>query len=107
MQITVSGKQVELSDALQTRVADELGRVAGKYFDHALEAKVTFSRDRSFFACDINVHAGRGLTWRGEATAPDANRAFDAAAENVAKQLRRYRREKNEHARDQANRIRP
>jgi ribosome-associated translation inhibitor RaiA len=46
MQITVSGKQVGLSDALRTRVADQLDEVARKYFDHALEAQVTFSRAR-------------------------------------------------------------
>lgn len=107
MQITVSGKQVELSDALRTRVADHLDQIAGKYFDHALEAQVTFSRARSFFTCDINVHAGRGLTLRGEGEAADAHGAFDDAAEHIAKRLRRYRRRVNEHARDLANRERP
>lgn len=106
MQITVSGKQVELSEALQTRVSAQLDRVAGKYFDHAVEAQVTFGRARSFFTCDINVHACRELIVRGEATAADANGAFDGAAEHVAKQLRRYRRQKSEHARDLANRVR-
>ena len=104
MQITVSGKQVDLSDALRTRVADGLDTIAGKYFDHALEANVTFSRARSFFTCDINVHAGRGLTLRGEGEAADANSAFDDAAEHIAKRLRRYRRRVNEHARDLAHR---
>lgn len=107
MQITVSGKQVDLSEALRTRVATELDSIAGKYFDHALDAQVTFSRARRFFACDINLHAGRGLVLRGEAKAADANLAFDGAALHVAKQLRRYRRQKNEHARDLANRERP
>jgi ribosomal subunit interface protein len=107
MHITVSGKQVDLSDALRTRVADGLDTIAGKYFDHALEANVTFSRARSFFTCDINVHAGRGLTLRGEGEAADANSAFDDAAEHIAKRLRRYRRRVNEHARDLANRERP
>ena len=55
MQITVSGKQVDLSDALRTRVSDHLDVIASKYFDHALEAQVTFSRARSFFTCDINA----------------------------------------------------
>ncbi len=100
MQITVSGKQVDLSDALRTRVSDGLDTIAGKYFDGALEANVTFSRARSFFTCDINVHAGRGLTVRGEGEAADANAAFDDAAEHIAKRLRRYRRRVNEHARD-------
>ena len=72
MQITVSGKQVNLSDALRERVADHLDVIAGKYFDDALEANVTFSRARSFFTCDNNVHAGRGLTLRGEGEAADA-----------------------------------
>jgi ribosomal subunit interface protein len=107
MQITVSGKQVELSDALRTRVSDHLDVIASKYFDHALEAYVTFSRARSFFTCDINVHAGRGLMLRGEGEAADANSAFDDAAEHIAKRLRRYRRRVNEHARDTANRERP
>jgi len=107
MQITVSGKQVDLSDALRTRVSDHLDVIASKYFDHALEAQVTFSRARSFFTCDINVHAGRGLRLRGEGEAADANTAFDDAAEHIAKRLRRYRRRVNEHARDCANRERP
>ncbi len=107
MQITVSGKQVDLSDALRTRVSEHLDTIAGKYFDHALEANVTFSRARSFFCCDINVHAGRGLILRGEGEAADAHSAFDDAAEHIAKRLRRYRRRVNEHARDIANRERP
>ena len=107
MQITVSGKQVDLSDALRTRVSGQMEAIAGKYFDHALEAHVTFSRARSFFTCDINVHAGRGLKLRGEGEAADANAAFDDAAEHIAKRLRRYRRRVNDHHRDLVNRARP
>lgn len=107
MQITVSGKQVDLSDALRIRVGTQLDLIAGKYFDSAMEAQVTFSRARSFFTCDINVHAGRGLKLRGEGEAADANGAFDNAAEHIAKRLRRYRRRVNEHHRDLANRARP
>ncbi len=107
MQITVSGKQVDLSEALRTRVAQQLETIAGKYFDHALEAHVTFSRARSFFTCDINMHAGRGLLLRGEGEAADAHAAFDDAAEHIAKRLRRYRRRVNEHSRDSAVRERP
>jgi ribosomal subunit interface protein len=107
MQISVSGKQVDLSDSLRTRVADSLGGLAGKYFDHALEAQVTFGRARSFFTCDINLHAGRGLMLRAEGEAADANSAFDDAAEHIATRLRRYRRRLNDHHRDLAQRDRP
>ena len=107
MQITVAGKQVELSDALRVRVSEQLDLIAHKYFDGALDASVTFSRARSFFTCDINVHAGRGLSLRGEGEAADAHSAFDDAAEHIAKRLRRYRRRVNEHARDLTSRARP
>jgi ribosomal subunit interface protein len=107
MQITVAGKQVDLSDALRTRVSTQMDTIAGKYFDHALEAHVTFSRARSFFTCDINLHAGRGLQLRGEGEAADANTAFDDAAEHIAKRLRRYRRRVNDHHRDMASREPP
>ena len=107
MQITVSGKQIEMSDALRLRVTAQLDTIAGKYFDRALEAHVTFGRARNFFTCDINLHAGRGLLLRAEGEAADAHAAFDDAAEHIAKRLRRYRRRVNEHARDLANRARP
>ncbi|HTZ69615.1 MAG TPA: ribosome-associated translation inhibitor RaiA [Acetobacteraceae bacterium] len=107
MQINVSGKQVDLSDALRTRVAASLDGIAGKYFDHAMEAHVTFGRARSFFTCDINLHASRGLTLRGEGEAADAHSAFDDAAEHIATRLRRYRRRLNDHHRDTAQRERP
>lgn len=107
MQITVSGKQVDLSDALRVRVTQQLTTITGKYFNHAQEAHVTFGRARSFFTCDINIHAARGLTLRGEGEAADANAALDDAAEHIAKRLRRYRRRVNEHQRDQSGRERP
>ncbi len=107
MQITVAGKQMELSDALRVRVSEQLDLISHKYFDGALDASVTFSRARSFFTCDINLHAGRGLTLRGEGEAADAHSAFDDAAEHIAKRLRRYRRRVNDHARDLSTRARP
>jgi ribosomal subunit interface protein len=107
MHITVSGKQVDVGDALRAYVTEQLGIISGKYFDHALEAQVVFSKARSFFMCDIQMHAGRNIIMRGEGEAQDAHAAFDAAAEHVGKRLRRYRRKVNDHARDVANRERP
>jgi ribosomal subunit interface protein len=85
-------------------VREGLGTIARKYFDHALEANVTFRRDGKghAFVCDINLKAGRDLFMRGEGEGPDAHRAFEEAAEHVAKRLRRYRRRVNDHARSLA-----
>ena len=104
MHITVAGKQVETGEALQAHVRDGLGTIAKKYFDHALEANVTFRRDAKghAFVCDINLKAGRNLFMRGEGEGTDAHRAFEEASEHVAKRLRRYRRRVNDHARSLA-----
>jgi ribosomal subunit interface protein len=104
MHITVAGKQVDTGEALQAHVREGLGTIARKYFDHALEANVTFRRDAKghAFICDINLKAGRNLFMRGEGEGVDARRAFEEASEHVAKRLRRYRRRVNEHARSLA-----
>ncbi|MBR0656465.1 ribosome hibernation-promoting factor, HPF/YfiA family [Plastoroseomonas arctica] len=102
MHITVAGKQVETGEALQTHVREHLAIISHKYFDHAHDAHVTFSKSRAFFVCDINLKAGRGLLMRGEGEGVDAHRAFDVAAEHLAKRLRRYRRRVNEHHRSMA-----
>lgn len=102
MQITVAGKGVETGEALKTHVTDGLEAVTRKYFDHAIDAHVTFRKDRAFFACDINLRAGRGLNMRAEGEGVDAHRAFADAAAHIGKRLRRYRRRVNEHARSMA-----
>ncbi|MFC7475995.1 ribosome hibernation-promoting factor, HPF/YfiA family [Dankookia sp. GCM10030260] len=106
MHVTVAGKQVETGEALQTHVREGLASITQKYFDHALEANVTFRRDvkgkGGVFACDINLKAGRNLFMRAEGEGVDAHRAFEVAAQHVAKRLRRYRRRVNEHARSMA-----
>ncbi|MGG5885842.1 ribosome hibernation-promoting factor, HPF/YfiA family [Falsiroseomonas sp. HC035] len=109
MHITVAGKQVETGDALKTHVRDGLNTISRKYFDHAVEANVTFSRDAKghAFLCDINLKAGRNLFLRGEGEGADAHRAFEVAAEHVAKRLRRYRRRMNDHARSLASERNP
>jgi ribosomal subunit interface protein len=108
MHITVAGKHVETGEALRVHVEEKLGTICRKYFDHALQAHVTFqhagkARAGAAFSCDINLQAGRNLFMRAEGEGPDAHRAYDQAAEHLAKRLRRYRRRVNEHARSLAD----
>ena len=107
MQITVSGKQVEMSDALRERVAEHLDQIAGKYFDHALEAVRHLRPGAQLLHLRHQRPRRARSQLRGEGEAADAHAAFDDAAEHIAKRLRRYRRRVNEHARDLASRARP
>lgn len=93
MDIRVSGHQVETGAALQMHVEKRLSAIADKYFSRAISAHATFGRaPHDKFACDIVAHVMQGLVLKGRGEAGDAHVAFDAAAERIEKQLRRYMR---------------
>lgn len=100
MQLTVRGKQIDVGDALRTHVGDVLGSTTAKYFSHAIEANVVFSREAHLIRTDIAVHVGRNILLQSNAEAADAYGAFDLAAEKMAKRLRRYKRRLRDHHRD-------
>src|SRR3546814_19508844 len=86
MHVTVAGKQIDVGDALRSRVMDAMEAAVGKYFGNAIEAQVTFSRDGSaFYRADIDVHVGRGIALHGPASADDPIVALELAHERIAK----------------------
>ena len=94
MEIRVSGHQVATGDALKTHVDDRLQGIAAKYFARAISAQVPFGKGPhdNGFTCDIVAHVMHGLVLKGSNTGRDAHVAFDGAATNIEKQLRRYMR---------------
>jgi ribosome hibernation promoting factor len=97
MQLTVTGKQVEVGNALRSHVESALETVIGKYFGTAIEAHASFAREAHLIRAEISLHVGRGIVINGHASASDHYLAFDAAAERLAKQLRRYKRRLRDH----------
>ena len=97
MKLSISGKQIDTGEALQSHVRQALESTVGKYFDHALEGSVQFSRDAHLLRCDITVHARRGIFMQAEAAAEDAYLSFDRALERIGKRLRRYKRRLRDH----------
>ncbi|MGE0258924.1 MAG: ribosome-associated translation inhibitor RaiA [Alphaproteobacteria bacterium] len=92
MQLTVTGKQVEVGDALRNHVEEALEALLGKYFRTAIEAHAVFSREAHLIAVELSLHVGRGMVVNSRGAATDYYLAFDSAAERLAKQLRRYKR---------------
>jgi ribosomal subunit interface protein len=97
MHITVTGKQIDVGDALRRHTQAAVEDIAEKYFGNALEAHVVFSREAHLIQCDLQVHVGRGILVRSEAEANEAYAAFDIAAERIDKRLRRYKRRLRDH----------
>ncbi len=105
MELSISGKQIDIGEALQQHVRDALEGTVGKYFDHALNGSVQFSREAHLLRCDIQVHARRGIFMQSEATAEDAYLSFDRALDRIGKRLRRYKRRLRDHNVAQASEI--
>jgi ribosomal subunit interface protein len=106
MHITVTGKQIDVGDALRSHTQAALEDIADKYFGNALEAHVVFSREARLIQCHLQVHVGRGILVRSEADASEAYAAFDLAAERIGKRLRRYKRRLRDHHAQQKERER-
>jgi ribosome hibernation promoting factor len=96
MQLTVTGKQVEVGNALRSHVESALEALLGKYFGSAIEAHAVFAREAHLIRAEISLHIGRGIVINSHASASEHYLAFDAAAERLAKQLRRYKRRLHE-----------
>jgi ribosomal subunit interface protein len=93
MDIRVSGHQLDTGSALQDHTAERLNAISDKYFSRATSSQVTFGKaPNQAFACDIVLHVNQGLVLKSHGQAQDARQAFDAAADKVEKQLRRYKR---------------
>ncbi len=98
MKLTVQGKQMNLGDALQTHVTEKLEELNQKYFNHAISATVTFSPDaHAFTRVQISLRIGKEIMVQAQATEKDPYNTFDAAAEKIAKQLRRYKKRLRDH----------
>ncbi len=102
MKIQISGKQIDVGEALGNRVREGLSTVVGKYAKRATDAYVTFSREGHEFACEIIVHLSTGLSAQAHAHAHDIYAAFVQASERMDKQLRRYKRRLKDHYRDRS-----
>jgi ribosomal subunit interface protein len=97
MQLTVTGRQVDVGDALRHHVEAALETLLHKYFRTAIEAHAVFVREAHLVRAEISLHVGRGIIINSSAAASDHYVAFDGAAERLAKQLRRSKRRLRDH----------
>jgi ribosomal subunit interface protein len=97
MQVQVTGKHVDVGEALRTRVAENLSTSIGKYFDRGGGADVVVSREGHSFKvdCAVTLASGQQLTTHG--LGGDAYMAVDAAVSKMEKRIRRYKRRLKDH----------
>ncbi len=99
MEISVSGKGLDIGEAFQEHVQGRLTDGLGKYLDRVVSADVIVSKEAHLF--DVKIHANPGtssnIVIKSSGQASDLYAAFDDAADKVEKQLRRYKRRITNH----------
>lgn len=97
MKVTLSGKQVDISDKLRKHVEDAISGSVEKYFSAPISCSVAFSKDGEDFNAEIIVHPAKNVVLRGSGVAADPYSAFDNANTHIATRLRRHKTKLNAH----------
>jgi ribosomal subunit interface protein len=100
MRYQISGKQIDIGEALQTHVKAELGEVVEKYAQRPTDVVIVFSRVAHEFVCETVIHLSTGLNAQAKGHAHEIYAAFESCREKMDKQLRRYKRRLRSHHRD-------
>jgi ribosomal subunit interface protein len=98
MNVAITGKHIDVGDALRKHVTDRLDDGVRKYFADPIEAHVTFSHEGPLYRTHVSLHVGRGLLMEASADAAEIYESFNVASEHVEKQVRRRKRKvRNKH----------
>ncbi len=89
MRVTVKGKNIEVTDALQ-RYAEKKVEKLGKYFENLKSAVVTQSTQRNWHIVEITLE-GDGILLRGEERSDNMYASIDQVVEKLESQIKRFK----------------
>jgi ribosomal subunit interface protein len=97
MTFRVSGKNLDIGDALRDRINIRIAEAVNKYFDGGYSGHLTLMRDGFGFRSECAIHLDSKITLHAEGMAPDAYVSADQTALRIEKRLRRYHRRLKDH----------
>jgi ribosomal subunit interface protein len=97
MVLRISGKNIDIGQALRTRIDETVQATVTKYFDRGYSGQVTVTKEGRGFETDLALHLDTGIVLEVHGSDADAHLSFDQAAERLEKRLRRYKRRLKDH----------
>jgi ribosomal subunit interface protein len=91
MTLRISGKSINVGEALRGRLSERTEEVLRKYFDGNYSGHITLSKDGFGFRTDCALHLDSGITLEAESNATDAYASADQALLMIERRLRRYK----------------
>jgi ribosomal subunit interface protein len=92
MNLRVSGKNMDVGDALRSKAETHFDTVVKKYFDGGYTGHLTLEPEGPGFNAVCSVHLDSGAMLQSSAYGGDAISAYELMAANIEKRLRRYKR---------------
>lgn len=92
MTIRITGKNMDIGEALRGQVEARVQAAIAKYADGSGSGQVTVSRDGTGFRTDCVVILSSGTMLEASGTAGDAYASLDQSAIRIEKRMRRYKR---------------
>ncbi|MBQ7677297.1 MAG: ribosome-associated translation inhibitor RaiA [Lachnospiraceae bacterium] len=89
MNITITGRNIELTDGLKSAVEEKLGKL-DKYFTSEATANVTLSVEKDRQKIEVTIPV-KGSIIRSEQVSNDMYVSIDLVEEVIERQLKRYR----------------
>jgi putative sigma-54 modulation protein len=89
MRVTVTGKNVQVTDALKSYAEKKLQKLT-RYFSSIKDAQVTQSIQRNWHIVEVQVE-GDGIFLRAEERSGDMYASIDAVVEKLEKQAKRFK----------------
>ena len=103
MTLRVSGKNMDVGEALRTKAEGHFDGVVKKYFDGGYTGHLTLEPEGSGFCADCMVHLDSGAMLQASAYGGDAISAYEILTETIEKRLRRYNRKLKQHHKTNGN----
>ena len=97
MPFRVSGKNIDIGEALRERIGGRIAEATAKFFDGGFSGHVTIGKDGFGFRAECVIHLDSGIVLEAEAMAGDAYASADQMADRIEKRLRRYKRRLKDH----------
>jgi ribosomal subunit interface protein len=99
MTVRISGKNMDVGDALRTKAETHIDQVVTKYFDGGYSGHLTLEHEGSGFTAQSTLHLDTGVILRASAYGGDPTAAYEIMATAIEKRLRRYNRKLKSHHR--------
>ncbi len=97
MSLRVSGKNINIGEALRNHVVQRLEQATAKYFDGGVSGHVTITPEGSGYRADCSLHLTSGIVLQADGRGQEPYATFEQAAERLEKRLRRYKERLKSH----------